>query len=102
MIFECVNKKKSGNEKWTCEITQFKNYGSHYEIVIESSSRIHVLFGKTILGAFACMPDFGVGCHMIGLENQSWNTERLIGVLGKIDGITVATALNELADKINY
>ena len=48
------------------------------------------------------MPDFGVGCHMIGLENQSWNTEKLIGVLGKIDGITVATALNELADKINY
>lgn len=102
MFFECVHKKKSGNEKWICEITKFKNYGSHYEIVIESSSRIHVLFGKTALGGFACMPDFGVGCHMIELENESWNTEQLVGVLGKIDGITVATALKELSDKIDY
>lgn len=102
MFFECVNKKKSGNEKWICEITHFKNYGSHYEIVIEGNSRIHVLFGKTDLGAFACMPDFGAGCHMIDPQNQSWNTEKLISVLGKVDGITVATALKISADKINY
>lgn len=102
MIFECRYEHKRTNEKWTGEITHFKNYGSHYEMIIEASSRIHVMFGRTNLGAFACMPDFGAGCHIIEPHNQSWNEERLIGVLGRVDGITVATALKILSDKINY
>ena len=102
MFFECFNKIKKGNEKWIGEITRFKNYGSHYEIVIESRSRIHVLYGKTEQGAFACMPDFDAGCHLVNPNDQFWNTEKLTHVLGKVDGITVATALKALVDKICY
>lgn len=102
MIFECIIKRKSGNESWIGKITHFKNYGTHYEIVIESRSRILVLFGKTEQGAFACMPDFGAGCHLVDPKDQFWNTEKLTHVLGKVDGITVATALKVLVDKINY
>ena len=102
MIFECVSKIKNGNEKWTGEIISFKNHGSHYEIVIESRSRIHVLYGKTEQGAFACMPDFGAGCHLVNPNDQFWNTEKLTRVLGKVDGITVATALKALVEKICY
>jgi hypothetical protein len=102
MVFECVNKTKSRSEKWTGRITAFKNYGTHYEIKIESRSGILVLFGKTAQGAFACMPDFGVGCHLVSPRDMFWNTERLVRVLGKVDGITVATALNALSDKISY
>lgn len=101
MFFECFNKIKNGNEKWIGEITRFKNYGSHYEIVIESRSRIHVLYGKTEQGAFACMPDFGAGCHLVNPNDIFWNTEKLTRVLGKVDGITVATALKVLADNIS-
>jgi hypothetical protein len=102
MVFECVNKMKRKTEKWTGRITTFKNYGTHYEIRIESRSEILVLFGKTEQGGFACMPDFGAGCHLVNLRDLFWNTEKLVHVLGKVDGITVATALNSLADKINY
>jgi len=102
MIFECVNKRKGSNEKWDGRITYFKNYGTHYEIIIESRSRILVLFGKTEQGAFECMPDFGAGCHLVDPKDQFWNTEKLTCVLGKVDGITVATALKALGDKICY
>lgn len=100
MVFECINKRKNGSEKWSGEITAFKNYGTHYEIIIESRSAILVLLGKTAQGAFACMPDFGAGCHLANPRDLFWNTEQLVRVLGKIDGITVACAISALADKI--
>jgi len=100
MVFQCVNKTKKGKETWTGNIDSFVNYGSHYEIRIASRSSILVLLGKTSLGNFACMPDFGAGCHLATLEDQFYSTEKLTKVMGKIDGITVASALAAIADKI--
>lgn len=100
MVFECIKKLGGKTEVWKGDITTFKNYGSHYEIRIESRSGILVLFGKTSSGGFACMPDFGVGCYLTDLKDKFWNTEKLVEVLGKIDGITVASALYALADEI--
>ena len=102
MVFECINKMKNSSETWIGRIIDFKSYGIHHEIRIENRSGILVLFGKTTQGGFACMPDFGAGCHLVDPRNLFWNTERLIRVLGKVDGITVATALYVLADKISY
>lgn len=100
MMFECINKTNHRNERWKGKITKFKNHGTHYEIRIESRSGILVIFGKTTQGGFACMPDFGAGCHLVSLKDKFWNTEKLSGVLGKVDGITVAEALYVIADKI--
>jgi len=97
ILFKCFNEK----EKWTGHITYFKKYENLYEMVIESRSRIHVVFGKTSQGGFACMPDFGVGCHLVNLNDEFWNTEMLIQELGVVDGITVASALIALKDKVN-
>ncbi len=98
LFFKCSNDKQ---EKWSGSITYLKNYGHYYEIVIESRSRILVLFGKTSQGGFACIPDFGVGCHLVDLQDRFWNTEQLIRALGVVDGITVSAAFNALKDKIN-
>lgn len=96
MIFECIMEK----EKWEGKINRFVNYGNHYEIFIESRSSILILFGKTSSGnGFACMPDFQVGCHLINLKDKFWNTEKLIAVLGRVDGITASTALYHLSKK---
>jgi hypothetical protein len=100
MKFKCINQKKTKNEQWEGVITTFTKYESHYEINIKSRSSILVLFGKTSRGGFACMPDFGAGCHLIDFKDKFWNTEKLTEVLGKVDGITVATALYVLSDKI--
>jgi len=100
MKFECVEQANTEDERWEGTITKFTRYQNHYEIKIESRSSIMVLFGRTSRGAFACIPDFGVGCHLVDLKDRFWNTEQLTGLLGKVDGITVATALYTLADKI--
>ncbi|MGH4117879.1 hypothetical protein [Clostridium sp.] len=102
MVFQCVNQSKKGKETWTGSITSIVNYGSHYEIRIDSRSGILVLIGKTSMGNFACMPDFGAGCHLGTLDDKFYSTEKLSNVLGKIDGITVASALYSIADKIHF
>ena len=96
--FKCTYRKKS----WTGSITILKNYGTHYEFMIQSRSSIMVIFGKTSRGYFACMPDFNVGCHLVSLNDVFWNTERLTAVLGVADGVTVASALLFLAKELRY
>ncbi len=99
MIFECELKNKNELEKWSGNIKKFINYGSHYEIFIESRSSILILLGRSSSGGFACMPDFQSGCHIVDLDDVFWNTEKLTAVLGAVDGITVATALYNLHQK---
>ncbi|HOJ12569.1 MAG TPA: hypothetical protein PK733_18550 [Clostridiales bacterium] len=65
MIFECINKAGKRKEKWPGRIIYIKNYGSHFELFIQSHSSIFVLFGKTSCGFFASMPDFNAGCHLV-------------------------------------
>jgi hypothetical protein len=100
MTFECVRKKGKKTERWKGIIRGFRKYASHYEFRIESRSGITVIFGKTLYGGFACMPDFGAGCHLSTLNDKYWNTEKLTEVLGEIDGITVASALYALSDLV--
>lgn len=97
MIFKCDNKK----ETWNGTITSVTNYGSHYEIQIQSRSSILVLVGKTSLGTFACIPDFRAGCHLGDLNDSFYSTEKLCAVMNKVDGITVACALAAIADNLN-
>jgi hypothetical protein len=101
MVFECINKTSKRTERWTGQIIYLENFGTHYELKIESRSSITVLFGKTSHGGFACIPDFGAGCHLASLRDSYWNKERLVEVLGKIDGITVASALRALSKEID-
>jgi len=89
MVFKCSFKK----QRWTASIAMIKNYGSHLEFRIESLSSITILFGKTSLGYFACIPDFGAGCHLVEPDNENYNREKLISVMNTIDGVTVARAL---------
>jgi hypothetical protein len=100
MNFECINQTETESEKWEGVIKKFVKYDGYFEIMIESRSSLMVLFGKTSRGGFACIPDFGAGCHLVYLKDKFWNTEKLVEVLGTADGITVATALYALADLI--
>jgi len=96
MTFYCFYRK----DRWPGKISLFKNYGSHFELRIQSLSSITVLFGRSSLGYFACMPDFRTSCHLIHPENETYNIEKLISVLNTIDGITVGRALYVMADKL--
>ena len=91
---------KNDTEQWRGEIKYIKNYGSHYEMCIESRSSLVVQFGETSAGNFLCVPAFGVGSELAGLSDRFWNSEHLIRVLGEIDGITVSEALYEVSKMI--
>lgn len=95
-VFQCENKKES----WQGHIRYLKNYGSHYEMYVESRSVLIITFGKTSSGNFLCIPNINVGCELGALKDRFWNKERLISVLGKIDGITVEEALHTVSDLI--
>lgn len=93
MLFQCVKEMGNRKEKWLGKISCLKNYGSHFEIQIQSRTSLMVLFGETSRGYFASIPDFNVGCHLVDPQDIFWNSERLTRILGKVDGHTVATAL---------
>ena len=101
-VFECKWKTQSRYERWPATITYMKNYGSHYEFMIISRSSIRVIIGRSTSGNFACIPDFDVGCHLSDLDDIFWNKEKLTKALGKVDGITVAYALQAIADKVDF
>jgi hypothetical protein len=102
MKFKCNTKFGEKKEEWIGSIKFLKEHKNCYEIFIESRSSIMVILGETSRGKFACMPDFGVGCHLVDLKDTFWNTERLVDVLGKIDGITVASALSCLSKNLYF
>ncbi|TYQ15293.1 UNVERIFIED_CONTAM: hypothetical protein Cloal_2218 [Acetivibrio alkalicellulosi] len=99
MFFTCEMKNRKEKEIWEGKIANITDYGSHHEIFIKSRSSIMLLFGKTSRGGFACAPDFGAGCHLVDFKDIFWNSEKLISVLGKADGITAATALYRLSEE---
>lgn len=100
MLFRCEKTKKK-YESWEGEISKIEQNDGCYEIWIKSRSSIMVVFGPTSRGGFACIPDFNVGCHLVDLRDNYWNTQQLVKVLGEVDGITVASALYKLSEKIN-
>jgi hypothetical protein len=95
MTFKCCY----DNQNWSGEIVKVCDYGSHYEIRIESRSGITVLFGQTSMGNFACMPDFNSGCHLAEFNNEYFNKEKLSYAINPIDGITVTKGLKTFAEK---
>lgn len=89
------------SESWEARIAYIKNYGSHYEMRVQSYyGSVLVLFGKTAFGYFACIPDFEAGCYLSYLKDIFWNTEQLTRIIDEITGITVAEALCSAADYI--
>lgn len=91
---------KTNNEEWEGRVTKLVKHTNTYEFWIIGRSSIMVILGSTSRGGFACFPDYRVGCHLVDLKDKFWNTEQLVSVLGKVDGITVSSALTELANEI--
>ena len=97
MRFLCKTEK----DEWNGKIRDIKLQNNVYEFWIESRSSIMVVFGPSSRGGFACFPDYQVGCHLVNLKDKFWNTEKLVEILGKVDGMTVSAALTKFADTQN-
>jgi hypothetical protein len=102
--FICKHKWKRGEtEEWIGQISKVIDFGSHYEIFIQSRSSILVILAKTSYGIFAGIPTFKAGCYISDLNDLFSNKENLIHALkNTVDGITVAYALKTLADNLAF
>jgi len=99
--FGCTMKTGKKTENWSGMITKLTEFGSHYEFKIESRSGFIIVIGKTSYGNFACISDYDVGCHLSTLNDLFCNSERLCEIMNKIDAITVAHALQAIAEHID-
>lgn len=63
------------------------------ELLIQSRSGFYAIVGKAKFGHFICLPDWGISSHLSDYSNLFWNKERLVELLGPVDGVTVACAL---------
>jgi len=94
--FHCREKIGKKYEEWDGYVKSIRNYGSHYEIQIQSRSGFVFMIGNYINGAFVSIPAFGVGCDISGYDDYFWNNEHLAKFMNPVDAATVAEALRTL------
>lgn len=79
---------------WTGNLAILSHSESHLEVNIWGrGSAFHVIAGPQVNGHYACIPNWDIGSELAGYKDFDWNYERLCRSLGKVDAITVATAL---------
>lgn len=97
IVFKCADSESSDKEPWEGTIENHIRHEGYHEFWIQSRSSIMTIVGKTSRGNFACMPDYGVGCHLSRFNDLFWNTERLMQLLRRPDGISAAAAIKAFA-----
>lgn len=95
--FHCREKIGRKYEGWDGYIRHLRNYGSHYEVWVESRSSFLFIVGKYINGAFISIPAFKVGCDLASYNDYFWNNEQLARLMNPVDAATVAEALRALS-----
>ena len=98
--FACYHQwNKNRLEKWEGFISDIHKQGDYCEFTIESRSSIHVFVGSSINGRFACIPELRASCWLSDPNDLFFNKTKLAKVMRNVvDGVTVAFAINELAD----
>jgi hypothetical protein len=100
MEFECLLKIGKNIENWKGKITYYNIEDDILEMYVESRSYIHIILGRTQYGNFVCIPNYDSGCYLSTLSDFFWNSEKLSKLIGKVDGITVATAIKYIQSEL--
>lgn len=99
MEYQCTLIRGRHKERWQGEIRLISHFGTYYEVEITGrGTYFHVIAGRHHYGNFICIPNHDVGSELSGYQDLFWNTERLSGLLKKVDAVTVAYGLCHLED----
>jgi hypothetical protein len=96
VAFHCREKIGRKFEEWNGYVESICNYGSHYEIQVESRSSFIFMVGNYVNGNFISIPAFGVGCDLSSYSDYFWNNEKLARLMSHVDAATIAEALRTL------
>lgn len=102
MNFKCILKRGKKVESWSASIVEVNDYGNFFEIFISSRSSIRIIVGHGKWGNFVCIPDWNKGTFLSDFRDYFWNAEKLGKLLGKVDGVTTATVIKDMADSIEH
>ena len=101
MEYQCTFISGRRKERWQGEIRLISHSGIYYEVEITGrGTYFHVIAGRHHYGNFICIPNHDVGSELSEYQDLFWNTERLSGLLKKVDAVTVANGLCHLGDLI--
>lgn len=91
--FHCKETIGKRLQNWNGTVICLINYGSHYEISIDSRSGFFFLVGHCVNGNFISIPAFNIGSDLADYSDYFWNNERLSAIMNPVDAATVAEAL---------
>ena len=92
--FTCSDRQLLADEPWHGWVEPLGSLHSDVtQLNIESRSAFFAIVGNTDFGHFICLPDWGIGSHLADYADLFSNKEKLIELLGPVDGVTVACAL---------
>lgn len=99
MEYQCTLTRGKRKERWNGEIRLIRHSCSCYEAEISGrGTYFHVIAGKHSYGNYICIPNHDVGSELSSYRDLFWNTERLSGLLKKVDAVTVASGLCHLEE----
>ena len=102
MEYQCTLTRGKRKEHWQGEIRLIHYSGACYEAEITGrGTYFHVIAGKHRYGNYICIPNHDVGSELSQFRDLFWNTERLSGLIKKVDAVTVAHGLCHLEDLVH-
>lgn len=97
MEYQCTLVRGKRKERWQGEIRLISYSSNCYEAEITGrGTYFHVIVGKHSYGNYICIPNHDVGSELSEFQDLFWNTERLSGLIKKVDAVTVAQGLYHL------
>lgn len=99
MEYNCVIKHGCRKESWTGNLRIVDRRPGQCELEITGrGTYFHVIAGSQRNGNYICIPNHNVGSELSDFSDMFWNTERLSGLMRKVDAVTVATGLREFRE----
>lgn len=97
MEYQCILKEGTRTETWKGKLYLLKVSPGQYEAEFQGrGTYFHIITGRHKYGNYLCIPNHDVGCELSDLADLFWNTERISGLMRKVDAVTVATGLVSL------
>lgn len=73
--------------------------------VCARASTFHIICGSHRYGSYICIPNWGIGTELAGLENSFWNLERLTNTypnLSVVDAVSIVAALSAISEWVTF
>lgn len=103
MEFTCENPgaEYAGDRIWKGCVEVCGCRGGTVEMDVSGKgSAMHVIIGRYEAGKYLCIPEWGIGSPLAGLEDSFWNREQLERQIGRVDAITLSEALKAISKEL--